>query len=119
LGKFCFNFKLKAFDDNADANEAIEADANKTDVTNKVIRTNLTDLADEVIVTDADEANKILAVNEANVMDKAIVTNNIDEADNVIVAVEANAADKANKTDKARPWLMWPPVRPIWLTRPV
>ncbi len=56
LGKFCFNFKLEAVDDNADANGAIEANASKADVTNK---------ADEAFEAKeaADKADK---ANEAN-----------------------------------------------------
>jgi hypothetical protein len=55
LGKFCFDFKLEAVDNNADANGAIEADADKADVTDK---------ANEAF--EADKANKADKVNEDN-----------------------------------------------------
>ena len=53
MGKICFDFKLDAVDNNVNASGAIEANANKADVTNKA---NEAFEADEV--DKADKANK-------------------------------------------------------------
>jgi hypothetical protein len=84
LGKFCFNFKLEAFDNNADANEAIEVDADKADKANKA----------DVAENKANKANLIIVANKVEEADETSVAG----AANVKVAIATNKADLANTT---------------------
>jgi hypothetical protein len=83
FGKFVFDFKSKAVDDNADADEGIEAKANMAYVTNKAYE------AFEANKVKADEADKAIVADEADL---------VSEAADAIEAVEAGAADGTNLT---------------------
>ncbi len=62
---FHSDFKLKAEDDNANANRAIEADADKADVTDKADEAFEADEADKTDEADAAKADKADLTNEA------------------------------------------------------
>ncbi len=101
LGKLCFNFKLEAFDNNADADEAIEADANGVDEANKadVAENNYNKAYLIIVANKVEEANETSVAGAADV-EVAIATNKANVANKAIEANEANEVNEANELDK-------------------
>ena len=112
-----FDFKLdaneaKADGNNAVADEAIEANADKpdeADEVNKADLTNVAEVANKAIATvaakldnleEVDEANKIVEAAEADNSDKANDANEVNEAIALDKAVETGKADKADRVNK-------------------